>query len=168
MDRHCYKHKGEVFNGKPCESYTFPRVKNRLQLDAVCSSSRPTNPPTTNNKRLDTVMQNHVIAETRLNDLLWLIESKLAMDKTLGLHFYVSATPSRLLLVNQRKVSSTLFGWAIGDLENAQGPVILSKPHRYSSNQVVTRGCGINIYLRVSQVPEKHHLHNTLLKPLTP
>ena len=110
LARHWSKHKGEVFNGKPCESYTFPRVKNRLQLDAVCSSSRPTNPPTTNNKRLDTVMQNHVIAETRLNDLLWLIESKLAMDKTLGLHFYVSATPSRLLMVNQRKVSSTLFG----------------------------------------------------------
>ena len=90
LARHWSKHKGQFFKGKKCEEYTFVKKKGRLQLDDVCSTTRATNPPTTQNRHLESLMQQHVISESRLNDLLWLIESKLAMDKALALHFYVS------------------------------------------------------------------------------
>ena len=88
--RHWAKHKGEVFNGKPCEAYTFRKVKNRLQLDEVCTTTRPSNPATTKNQRLDSLMKLHVIEESKLNQMLWTIEGKLAMNKPVTLHFFVS------------------------------------------------------------------------------
>ena len=88
--RHWAKHKGEVFNGKPCEEYTFRKVKNRLQLDKVCSTTRSTNPATIKNQRLDSLMKLHVKEESKLNQMLWTIEGKLLMNKPVTLHFFVS------------------------------------------------------------------------------